>query len=133
MKRILTALALLAVATVAVAATYWGYNPTTGLETFHGARVDGGTVQPVVSGTCGTRGAQVGGAFAGTSVAGAVTTCTMVLTFASAAPNGWDCHFKDLTTTTDTLPQASFTTTSCTSTAATIVSGDTIMYDAVGF
>lgn len=118
---------------LATASAYYGWNPLTGLEVTHGVLVDGGTTAPVISGTCGTRGTVVAAAAHGTVVAGAVTTCTTTLTFATAAPNGYLCGFKDLTTPADSIPQASFTTTSCTSTAATIVSGDTIAFSAEGF
>ena len=133
MKKILSFVAAMLVATAAVAATYYGWNPVSNLETTHGALVDGGTVQPVVSGTCGTRGTIVGGAHALDITSGAVTTCTTTLTFASAAPNGWNCRFDDLTTPASTVKQASYTTTSCTSQAATIVASDHLLVYAHGF
>lgn len=125
-------LVTLCAAMPASAATYYGYNPATGLETLHGAAVDGGTAV-AVTGTCGTLGAVTAGATTGKVVAGAVTTCTIVLTFASAAPNGWVCFFTNLTTKADVVRQASSTTTSCTSAAETIVSGDTIAFHAFGY
>lgn len=130
--RVLVGLFTALFCTAALAAVYYGYNPSTGLETFHGSLISQGTV-PVVSGTCGTRGATTGGASVGTIVSGAVTTCTTTLTFPSAAPNGWICRFADLTTPADAVTQASSTTTSCTSSAATIVSGDTLSYVATGY
>lgn len=133
MKKILSFVAAMLIATAAVAATYYGWNPQTNLETTHGVLVDGGTVQPVVSGSCGVRGTIVGGAHVLDITSGAVTTCTTVLTFASAAPNGWNCVFRDLTTPADVINQASYTATSCTSNAATIVSGDHVLVNADGF
>ena len=137
MKKILSFLAagLLGLGTIAVAQTvYYGWNPTTGLEFTHGVLVDGGYgVQPVLSGSCGTRSGQTGGASHGTFVAGAVTTCTTTVTIANAAPHGFFCSFKDLTTPADSITTASYTTTSSTSSAATIVSGDTIYYSCEGF
>ena len=131
-RGLLAGLAFMAGLALAASAPYFGYNPSTGLEALHGSLISGGT-SPVVSGTCGTRGATTGGAFAGTVVSGAVTTCTTTLTFPAAAPSGWQCRFTDLTTPADVIPQASSTTTSCTSTAATIVSGDTVGFIAVGY
>lgn len=126
------ALALVAAlfATAALAVDY-GWSPLTGLEAFHGAFVSQGT-KPVVSGTCGTFGTQLGGATAGSVAAGA-TTCTVTLTFPSAAPNGWLCRFNDLTTPADLIVQAASTTTSCTSNAATVVSADVIQYLAIAY
>lgn len=119
-------------ASLAWGAVYFGWNPSTGLETTHGTDVSGGP-PPVVSGTCGTFGTQLGGASVGEVIAGAVTTCTITLTFPSAAPTGWMCQFQDLTTPADSVKQASYTTTSCTSTAATIVASDKIQYTVTGY
>ena len=121
----------LSLISAAALAVDYGWSPVTGLEAFHGAFVSQG-VKPVVTGTCGTFGAQTGGATAGTVATGA-TTCTIILTFPSAAPNGWLCRFNDLTTPADLIVQASSTTTSCTSNAATVVSADVIQYLAVGY
>lgn len=120
------------ISAVALADVYYGWNPNTGLESFHGSFVSLGT-KPVVTGTCGTLGAVTAGATAGQVVAGAVTTCTIVITFPSASPTGWICKFTDLTTPADPITQASTTTTSCTSSVSTIVSGDTIQFVAVGY
>ncbi len=131
LKKVLTFLAGILIATAASAAVYYGYNPATGLETFHGTFVDGGTGTtnvPVVSGTCGTRGTTVLGATSGTIVAGAVTTCTTTLTFANAAPNQYTCFFWDVTTPADPIGVGTGSTTACSSNAATIVSGDKIAY-----
>lgn len=116
----------------ASAAPYYGWNPATGLETTHGALVDAG-VAPVVTGTCGTIGTVTAGAVNGKIVAGAVTTCTLTLTFPAAAPNGWVCFFGDQTTPADTVRQASSTTTSCTTSASTIVASDVIIFSAFGY
>lgn len=129
---IAAAMLTLCAAAPASATTYYGFNPNTGLETLHGSLVSGGTAV-AVTGTCGTLGTVTAGATAGKVVAGAVTTCTLVLTFPSAAPNGWVCVFTNLTTKADVVRQASSTTTSCTSAAETIVSGDTIAFYAIGY
>lgn len=114
---------------------YFGYNPSTGLETTHGADVSGG-VLPVVTGSggCGTLGAVVGGASAGSVTIGTfATSCTLTFTFPSAAPNGWICIFNDLTTPADSVKQATSSTTTCVTTAATVVTGDAIQFNAVGY
>lgn len=137
MKKFAALLAGLFVTLCAVApanaATYYGFNPATGLETLHGNLVSGGTAVVVTANTCGTLGTVTAGATAGKVVAGAVTTCTLVLTFPAAAPNGWVCVFTNLTTKADVVRQASSTTTSCTTAAETIVSGDTIAFYAIGY
>ena len=127
-------LAGLLVATVASAAVYYGYNPVTGLEAFHGTPVSGGN-PPVVSGTCGTLGAITGGAGTFTVATAGVTTCTLTVTIPSAAPNGVFCVFVDETTVADAtnMHQASHNATSCTSNAATIVAGDTILVEINAF
>lgn len=134
MKKILGLLIGLLVATAALAIDY-GWNPVTGLEAFHGALVSQGTL-PTISGTggCGTLTAKTGGPSSGTVTIGTfATSCTLTLTFPTAAPNGWNCTFGDLTTPADAVPQATSTTTTCVTTAATMVTGDTIKYMALGF
>jgi hypothetical protein len=64
----------------------------------------------------------------GTITAGAVTTCTLSLTFSFTAPHGWSCMFNDQTTAADTVHQHSNTATTSVTNAATIVSGDVINY-----
>lgn len=130
----LFAIGALLVAGAALAQTvYYGFNPSTGQEGFHGYPVDFGYgTLPVVSGTCGTRTLQKGGAAHGTFVAGA-STCTTTVTFPTAAPNGYLCAFRDITTPADSITTASFTTVSGTSSAATVVSGDVIYYSCEGF
>lgn len=130
MKKILLALAAMSLATVALAVDY-GWNPSTGLEAFHGALVSQGTT-PVITG-CATISLQVGGASAGkfqsTSVA-----CAPTFTFPTAAANGWVCTVQDQVTTATKINQTSFTTTTAvfTNSAAT-VSGDTYVFICFGF
>lgn len=123
----LFAAAVLGFGALAVAQTYYGFNPSTGLEVLHGVLADGG-VAPVVSGSCGTRGTTVLGAYSGTIIGGAVTTCTTTLTFASAAPRQYTCFFFDVTTPADPIGVGTGSTTACSSNAATVVSGDKIAY-----
>jgi hypothetical protein len=129
--KILAALVGLGFATLVSAQVYYGFNPVTGLTVVQGIPVAGGN-KPVVSGsTCGTL-TQVGGA--GTfTVAGTATTCTIVVTFPSAAPNGYFCVFADETHPADIITQASHTSTSCTSTAATVTAADVILIEVNGF
>lgn len=113
----------------------FGWNPSTGLEVTHGADVSGG-VSPVLtySAGCGTVTAQAGGASAGTFTIGTfATSCTITITFPSAAPNGWFCTFNDLTTAADAPKQASTTTTNCVTTAGTMVTGDKAVWNAIGY
>ena len=129
-SRVLLALGASALVGVAFAVDY-GWNPSTGLEAFHGSFVSQGTA-PVISG-CATVSAQVGGATAGkfqsTNVA-----CSPTLTFLTAAPNGWLCNIQDQVTTASKINQTSFTTTTAvfTNTGAT-TSGDTYVYFCIGF
>ena len=121
----------LALATAASGVYYFGWNPVSGLETFHGTFVDGGIGSPnapVVSGSCGTRGTEVLGATSGTIVSGAVTTCTTTLTFLTPPPTQYVCFFFDSTTPAKLIGSGVSTTNACSSNAATIVSGDQIAY-----
>lgn len=87
---------------------------------------------PTLSGTCAT-GTKVGGNAAGSfKFSSACAAGTVVLTFASAAPNGWACHAQDMTTPADTLKQTAFTPTSATF-AATAASGDQAVFQCSGF
>lgn len=133
MKRF--ALALLGfVAAVAVAATYFGYNPSTGLEVFHGSVVDGGANPVALSGTCGgTIASKTVGSYSGTLTAGGTaTTCPLVATFPSAAPNGWSCYVVDETTPADVVAIASETATAVTF-AGTVAHGDVLFFSCNGF
>lgn len=124
------ALGLLGLGGVALAQTvYYGWNPSTGLETTHGADVSGGAL-PVLSG-CATISASVGGASAG-SFATSGTSCNLTITFPSAAPHGWYCTANDITTTADKVVQSATTTTSCTFTGTT-AAADVIVWNAVGY
>jgi hypothetical protein len=125
---------MLGLSTVAVAQVYYGFNPTTGLNTAQGVPVAAGKL-PVVTGTCGTIPAPVGGAGVFQVTTAGVTTCTLIVTLPSAAPNGVYCVFVDETTAADAnnMHQASHTSTSCTSNAATIVAGDNILVEVNGF
>ena len=110
---------------------YSGLNPLTGLYGLNGtlfATDTGGLNAPVVSGSCGTRGAQVGVSSSGSVISGAVTTCTTTLTFPYAAPNYYECWFKDDTTPADALAEATPTSSTCGTGAATIVSGDHVSW-----
>ena len=124
----------LLVAAVASAVVYYGFNPTTGLNTQQGVPVAAGVV-PSLSGTCGTIPAGVGGAGVFTVATAGVTTCTLTVTIPTASNNGVFCVFVDETTAADAnnMHQASHTASSCTSNAATIVAGDVILVEVNGF
>ncbi len=132
---VLATLAGLAVFGAALAVDY-GWNPSTGLEAFHGALISQGTL-PTITGSagCGTLTAKVGGPSAGSVTIGTFSSsCVLTLTFPSASPNGWFCRWNDLTTAAGLMIQASTTTTTCVSNAsAVVVTGDTIVWSAMGF
>jgi hypothetical protein len=85
---------------------------------------------PTLSGTC-TTASQVGANTAGTFTATCVAQ-TVIITFATTAPNGWTCNAHDLSTPTDALNQTATSATSCTLTGTTVAS-DLISFNAVGF
>lgn len=129
--------ALLGFGTMALAQTYVGYNPATGLNSTYGADVSIGS-QPVItfSAGCGTVTAKVGGASGGQFTIGTfVTSCLVTITFPAAAPNGWYCSFNDLTTPADAPKQVTSgsTTTACATSAGTVVTGDVINWTAFGY
>jgi hypothetical protein len=129
--KILAALSGAALAGVVFAASagYYGWNPATGLEVLHGSVVGGGT--PLTLTGCATISNSVGGASGG-SFNTSGTSCALVITFPSAAPNGWYCAAQDLTTPADTVKQNASTTTSCTF-AGTTVANDLIAYEVQGY
>ncbi len=131
--------ALLALAVGAGAAnlSYFGWNPSTGLEGLHGFLAAGGT-SPTVTGTagCGTIVAPVGGSTAGSFQIGTFSvSCAITLTApaGTVAPNGWLCRFNDLTTPADLIVEASTTTSTCVSNAATLVTGDTVQFAMIAY
>ena len=129
------AFGLLAGAT-ASADQFIGFNPTTGLLALPGTPIAAG-VLPVLDATtsCGTlatvKASQVGGSGVFQITANA-TTCTLVIDFPSAAPNGYFCVAIDETTPADTVKQSVHTTTSCTVTG-TVVSADKVLVEVNGF
>lgn len=69
---------------------------------------------------------------AGSFKSGASGTCTVTITFANAAPNGWSCSAHDVTTPANQVNETGYTTTTC------IISGktdknDVIVWTATGF
>lgn len=120
---------VLAGAALAASAGYYGWNPATGLEVLHGSVVGGGA--PLTLTGCATITNAVGGASGGVfNTSG--TSCSLVITFPSAAPNGWYCAAQDLTTPADKVNQTASTTTSCTF-AGTTVAADLIAYEVQGY
>lgn len=97
--------------------------------TVAGGYIASGT-KPTLTGTC-TTGSQVGGLSAGSFTA-TCTSQTVIMTFATTAPNGWACEAQDITTTTDTMKQSATSANSCTLTGTTVAS-DTIVFTAMGY
>lgn len=137
---VLALCALLGFAGLATAQTvYYGWNPVTGLEAFHGTEVSGGAL-PVLSTTttaCGTTAtvaaSMAGGASQFKLVANAAT-CVLKFVFPSAAPNGWSCTATDQTTSTGAFRQTANDTTSCTLTAGgATTAADVVLVNVVGF
>lgn len=131
--------ALLGLGTAAVAQVYYGFNPTTGLNTTQGTAVSAG-VKPVLSSTttsCGTfatvNASLVGGASV-FQVNTNSTTCTLKFVFPNAAPNGYFCVATDETTSTGAFRQTAHDTVSCTVVAGgATVSGDSVVIEVNGF
>jgi hypothetical protein len=100
---------------------------------YNNATVSGGTA-PTNSGTCAIN-TQVGGNTAGSLKAnGACASGTIVLTFATTAPNGWACTASDLTTPANLIkPGPTYTTTTATFTGVTMAASDLVTFSCVGF
>lgn len=100
---------------------------------YNNATVSGGTA-PTNSGTCAIN-TQVGGNTAGSFKAnGACSSGTIVLTFATTAPNGWACTASDLTTPANLIkPGPTYTTTTATFTGVTMAASDLVTFSCVGF
>jgi len=115
-----------------------GWNPQ--FLGMNGPVLENSTTQPVLTGTgaCATFSTQVGGGSLGrftcTGTSGAATI-TMTFSGFFTATNGWACDLRELTTPADpitpTVPGAP--TTTCTASAAAIVSGDVIRFTAFPF
>jgi len=122
--------ALCGFALTAAAQVYYGFNPTTGLNTLQGTPVAAGVLPVITTNSCTATGL-VGGAGAFQFTAGA-TSCTMTFTFPAAAPNGYNCVAQDETTPADTMRQSGHTTTTCTITG-TVVVADKVLVEVNGF
>jgi len=92
---------------------------------------------PTVTGTgaCATVSTQKGGSLAGlVTCTGTTGASTLIITFGTTAPNGWNCSgTKDETTPANVLNQTSHTATSCTLTASSITANDVILLSALEF
>jgi hypothetical protein len=87
---------------------------------------------PTGGGSCAIN-TQLGGNTIGSFKAnGACAGGTIGLTFSVTAPNGWACTIWDLTTTTDTIKQTSYTQTTA-SFAAIMASADLAVFMCFGF
>jgi hypothetical protein len=102
-----------------------------GTGTNNGSLISTGTPPTTTGSTCTAIGTQVGGNTAGRLVA-TCTAQTLVLTFATAAPNGWACKASDQTTVADVMNQNGSTTTTATL-IGTTVAGDTISFQCQGY
>lgn len=87
-------------------------------------RVGSGSA-PGISGC--TAGTQLGGNTVGSYASGTTGACTVTLTFAYTAPNGYACKANDLTTPADVQNQTSTTTTTA------VISGTTVTGDVINF
>lgn len=104
-------------------------NPTTGAWAFNAPVIASGS-PPTLTGTC-TTSTQTGGNAAG-SFHATCSSQTVIITFATTAPNGWTCVAKDETTPADSLNQTAHNATSCTLTGTT-AAADNIVFSATGF
>lgn len=122
---------------------YAGYTPNTNQSGVNGLVVSGGPV-PVVTGTCGTIPAALGGTTTGSVATAAVTTCTLIFTLPTNTqavsggapgvnpPNGLWCQVYDVThPAVEAI--ASVTANVCTTAAMTITAGDVIQYHIEGY
>lgn len=139
-EKTLLALGAVLLASVAMAAAFYvGYNPTTNQTGVNGIPVATGTMPLLGASTsCGTtatvQASMVGGSSVFQVTAGA-TTCTLQVNVpvgangvSNPAPNGVYCVFTNETHPAN-IAQASHTTTSCTSTAATVTLADNILVE----
>jgi hypothetical protein len=95
------------------------------------AHIAGGAA-PISSGSCAIK-MQVGGNTAGSFKAnGACAAGTIILTFATKAPNGWACSASDLTTPADTIKQTAFSASATTFTA-TMAASDLATFSCTAF
>ena len=87
---------------------------------------------PTNSGACAIK-TQVGGNTAGTFVSnGGCSASTVILSFATTAPNGWACNASDLTTPADSMKQTASGTTFVTLTG-TMVANDVVAFSCTAF
>ena len=112
---------------IAVGGTTASYSlDITGSLRSSGAVIAGGS-SPALSGTCSAN-TQVGGNTAGTFKASAsCSSGTVIMTFASTAPNGWACDSSDMTTPADKISETASTTTTATL-SGTLASADVVVF-----
>jgi hypothetical protein len=102
-----------------------------GTGSSNGSLISTGTPPTTAGSTCTAIGTQVGGNTAGRLVA-TCTAQTLVLTFATTAPNGWSCKASDQTTPADAMNQNGSTATTATL-IGTTAAGDTISFMCMGY
>jgi hypothetical protein len=93
-------------------------------------------ITPITFGSCPIT-AQVGGSTSGSfTLSGACASGTVILTFATTAPNDWACFATDATTVATTISQNNATASATTATLkfnATGASGDLIRFNCTAF
>ncbi len=123
---------------------YWGgrvsvHGDSSGnlnLDAPGGARTGNGVIAvgsvPAASGSCSIKD-QIGGNWAGSFRAGgACSAGTIVLTFATTAPNGWACVASDLTAPAGALRQSAYSARTATF-SATMAANDLATFSCTGF
>jgi hypothetical protein len=104
--------------------------PNGGTGSNNGSLISTGSPPTLTGSTC-TTGTQVGGNTAGRLTV-TCTAQTIVLTFATTAPNGWACKASDQTTVADTLNQNASTTTTATL-IGTTAANDVVSFMCMGY
>jgi hypothetical protein len=93
----------------------------------------GGGSSPTNTGSCAIN-TQVGGNIAGTFHAnGACVAGTIILGFATTAPNGWACFATDRTTPADAVNQSASSATSATFGTVTMVASDVVQFSCAAY
>jgi hypothetical protein len=97
----------------------------------NGSLISTGTPPTTTGSTCTAIGTQVGGNTAGRLTV-TCTAQTLVLTFATTAPNGWACKASDQTTVADVMNQNGSTTTTATL-IGTTAANDIVSFQCMGY
>lgn len=109
---------------------FYGYDPISGVNGLHGTLTSGQDNVPTLTG-CATISASTVTNMAG-HFATSGTSCNLVITFPTAAPNGYYCTTIDVTHNTDYVVMASQTTKAVTF-AGTTSASDVIYWSCFAF